>query len=89
MERDRTPLTGEWVREARQVMQEREAVILRKVLQQPDYPPLPECPRCHVTPERITQSQEPPSSGAGMAVLIDFAPCGHGFQVSEAEIVRA
>jgi hypothetical protein len=69
-------------------MQEREAVIIREILQLPDYPPLPECPRCHVTPERITQSQDSPRFGSDMTVLIDFAPCGHGFRVSEAEIVR-
>jgi hypothetical protein len=87
---ERTPLTGEWLRDTRHALLERENAIIRSMLQMPDYPPLPECPRCHVAPERIdTRQSEPRFGQTDVPTFIDFSPCGHGFQISEAEILRA
>jgi hypothetical protein len=87
---DRPSLTGEWLRGVRQALLERENAIILGVLQQPDYPPLPECPSCRVSPERIdTRQSEPRFGRPDVPTLIDFTPCGHGFQISEEEILRA
>ncbi|KOU62020.1 hypothetical protein ADK57_25575 [Streptomyces sp. MMG1533] len=69
---------------------ERENAIVLGVLQQPDYPPLPECPACGIAPERIdTRQSELRFGRPDVPTFIDFGPCGHGFQISEAEILRA
>lgn len=90
MGKERTPLMADWMACMHQAMRDREATIISGVLQQPDYPPLPECPTCLVAPDRITTRTEDPSFGQdGTPVLVDFAPCGHGFRVSSEELLRS
>ena len=86
---DRTPMPAELLRYLESRMQERAHDIIRNVLQVPDYPPLPECPTCGVTPERIVSRVDDPGFLVdGQAVLVDFKPCGHGFTVPESELLR-
>jgi hypothetical protein len=87
---ERTRLTREWLTETDQAMRDRETAIIKGVLQTPDYPPLPACPTCHVTPQRIDSRLDEPKFGQdGDDVLINFAPCGHRFYVPSSEMLRA
>lgn len=65
----------------RQATREREDTIVRNVLQQPDYPPLPACPECGTVAERIDSRMEVPAFGQLEDVmLVNFTPCGHRFR---------
>ncbi|WP_405769352.1 RNA-binding protein [Actinacidiphila glaucinigra] len=57
-------------------MEERHRKITQELLQQPDYPPLPECPECGTAAEEISDRRD-----LDDAVLIGFKPCGHRFRV--------
>lgn len=57
-------------------LEERRKEITQELLQQPDYPPLPECPECGAAAEKITDRRD-----LDDAVLIAFKPCGHRFRV--------
>ncbi|MFE9621968.1 hypothetical protein [Streptomyces sp. NPDC006527] len=86
---ERAPMTAEWLRYLKQETDRRAAEIAQKLLQVPDYPPLPECPSCQAAPERITSRAESLAFGQDATpVLVDFSPCGHGFVIPEAELLR-
>ncbi|MEV7975473.1 hypothetical protein [Streptomyces sp. NPDC086519] len=57
-------------------MEERRNKITQELLQQPDYPPLPECRECGAASEEILDQRDLDGS-----VLIGFKPCGHRFRV--------
>ncbi|WP_369274541.1 hypothetical protein AB5J55_35490 [Streptomyces sp. R11] len=85
---DRTEMPMEWLRYLKQETARREQEITQHLLQVPDYPPLPECPTCSVAPEQITtRTAEPSFKQDGTPLLVDFKPCGHGFMVSESELL--
>ncbi|MFH8531517.1 hypothetical protein ACH4GE_24240 [Streptomyces tendae] len=74
----RTEITPSQFTAMRQALQEREAEIIGRLLQQPDYPPLPPCPECGAEAEQIDSMVEPPSfEFAEPVVLINVQPCGH------------
>ena len=82
---DRELMPIDWLRYLKQCMVEREHEITQNMLQAPDYPPLPECPDCGVQPTRITDRA---ADFGDDGLLIDFAPCGHGFKVPTSELLR-
>jgi transcription elongation factor Elf1 len=57
-------------------LEERRKKITQELLQQPDYPPLPECPECGAASDEIVDRRD-----LDDAVLIGFKPCGHRFRV--------
>lgn len=57
-------------------LEERRKKITQELLQQPDYPSLPECPECGAASEEILDRRD-----LDDAVLIGFKPCGHRFRV--------
>ncbi|WP_282084008.1 hypothetical protein [Streptomyces tendae] len=74
----RTEITPGQFTALRRGLQEREAEIIERMLQQPDYPPLPPCPECGAEVEQIDSMVEPPSFGLPeQAFLINVKPCGH------------
>ncbi|MFD1277487.1 hypothetical protein [Streptomyces kaempferi] len=87
---DRTEMPAEWLRYLKQCTEDREREIVVNVLQVPAYPPLPACPTCDVAPEQITSRTPDPVAfdRDETAILVDFKPCGHAFQVSESELLR-
>ncbi|MFE9003043.1 hypothetical protein ACFYOY_13020 [Streptomyces sp. NPDC007875] len=87
---DRIPMTAGWLADMRRAMERRGEIIIRDVLQQPDYPPLPGCPECGRVAENITSWVESPVwDRDGDGVLVDFKPCGHRFRVSHEELLNA
>lgn len=82
---DRELMPIDWLHYLKQRMTEREHEIVHNLLQVPDYPPLPECPTCDEQPTRITDQAADLGEGG---LLIDFAPCGHGFKVPASELLR-
>lgn len=82
---DRELMPIDWLHYLKQRTEQRQREIEQRLLQVPEYPPLPECPDCDVEPTQIT-------SRAGEltedCILIDFAPCGHGFKVPASELLR-
>ena len=74
----RTELTFVQFNDLRQALLDREREIIGRVLQQPDYPPLPSCPECGAHAE-VIRSATPDLMTNEPTFLIDFKPCGHGF----------
>ncbi|MEU9415139.1 hypothetical protein [Streptomyces sp. NPDC048272] len=74
-------MPSSWLGELEQAAQQREDEIVRLVLQQPDYPPLPACPQCDSEPAEIKQWVEDPAFEVdGTYVQTGFKPCGHLFR---------
>jgi hypothetical protein len=87
---DRIPMSAEWLAEMQAAGEMRAETITQLVLQQPDYPALPACPKCGAAAERITSKVEDPAFGQyETRVLVNFAPCGHRFRAAAVEIQRA
>jgi hypothetical protein len=85
---ERTEMPADWLRYLKQRTEERETEIVVNMLQLPEYPPLPECPACEAAPERITcRTADPAFDQDEAPLLVDFAPCGHGFHVPEHELL--
>jgi hypothetical protein len=81
MSEPRIPLGADQLAQLRRASQEREDRILARVLQVPDYPPLPACPECGASPTAIDSMVEPSAFGVDeLAILINFTPCGHRFR---------
>ncbi|MFJ7998962.1 hypothetical protein ACIQ7D_17700 [Streptomyces sp. NPDC096310] len=67
----------------RRALAQREHEIIEQVLQQPDYPPLPPCPRCRAPVEAMDSMMEPPQFAViEQAFLINLKPCGHKFRAA-------
>ncbi|MFI6854454.1 hypothetical protein [Streptomyces sp. NPDC050416] len=82
---DRELMPIDWLHHLRKRTAERDNEIVHNMLQVPDYPPLPECPTCEIEPEKITRrAADLPHDG----LLVDFAPCGHRFEVPASELLR-
>ncbi|MCX5137563.1 hypothetical protein OOK06_36460 [Streptomyces sp. NBC_00340] len=73
---DRIDIDREWAALLGFRLEERENAIVDGVLQQPDYPPLPECPECNAASTEISHTQDLLG-----ALLINVQPCGHRFVV--------
>lgn len=83
----RIPLDPAQLADLQEAMRGREHTIIRGVLQQPDYPPLPACPECGAAAQRIDSMVEPPAfSQREDALLINFKPCGHRFRALTDEL---
>lgn len=78
---NRIELAHAQIADLRVALDQRESAIIEKVLQQPDYPPLPPCPECGAAVERMDSMMEPPQFGVyERALLINLKPCGHRFR---------
>lgn len=74
-----------WLGELDQAARRREDEIVRFVLQQPDYPPLPACPQCDVEPAEIKQWVGDPDFDIDSTfVWVAFKPCKHVFRARAA-----
>lgn len=73
---DRITIGPEQVAALDRALRERQETIRRDRPQVPDYPPLPQCPECHGTTSAVQWTKN-----LHDVTLIDFAPCGHGFQL--------
>lgn len=74
-----------WLAELDDAARRREDEIVRFVLQQPDYPPLPGCPECDAEPVEIKQWVEDPAFEVdGIYARVGFQPCGHLFRARAA-----
>ncbi|WP_037805106.1 hypothetical protein [Streptomyces sp. NRRL F-5135] len=77
----RIELGSEQVASIRRTLERRERDIIDRVLQQPDYPPLPACPECNAVVEQMDSMVEPPQFEVDeRAILINVKPCGHRFR---------
>jgi hypothetical protein len=75
---DRISIDREWAALLGFRLEEREKAIVDGMLQQPDYPPLPECPECNAASTEIAHMRD--LSGD---LLINVQPCGHRFRVGD------
>lgn len=82
---DRELMPIDWLHYLRHRMKQREHEIEQYMLQVPEYPPLPECPDCDVTPTRISSRT---GDFGDDCMLVDFVPCGHRFKVPASELLR-
>jgi hypothetical protein len=74
-------MPSSWLGELDQAARQREDEIVRFVLQQPDYPPLPACPECDVEPTEIKQWMGDPDFDIDHNFAwVAFRPCGHVFR---------
>lgn len=75
-------LTGQQVAELRRRFRQRKAQAMEAALRgMLAGPPLPRCPGCTISAERIDQRVEEPEFGVSETVLrLRWLPCGHVFR---------